>query len=71
VTQEPAPTLQIFLLAFGDAQDLPKSIGPDAIAISTEMFLTSPPSFSQDHSVQIHVRKLAGDLAVAPGFNVP
>jgi hypothetical protein len=51
---------------------LPKSIGPDADRNQHRDVLDfTRPASLQDHSVQIQVRKLAGDLAVALRFNVP
>ena len=72
VPQEAAPAFQILLLTLSDAQDLPESVGADADRHQhRDVANLARPAALQDHAVQIQIRELAFDRAIAPGFDVP
>src|SRR6266849_470881 len=72
VPQKTAPTLQILLLALRNAEDLPETVGSDADRDQHGdiAHLAGPTAFEHD-TVEIHVRKITLDRAIAPGFDMP
>jgi hypothetical protein len=67
VAQEVAPTLEIFLLTFGETQNLPIAVRADADRHQHRDVLDFPrPAALQDHAVEVQVRELARDLTDAP-----
>jgi hypothetical protein len=72
MTQEPSPALEIFLLALGDTENLPITVRADADRHQHRdiLHLTGPAAL-QNHPVEVQIRELARDLAVAPSLNMP
>src|ERR1041385_2053568 len=71
MAQKAPPTLQVLLLAFGYAENVPKTIRPDANRHQHRYIPHfARPAALEHHPIQIHVRKLTGDLSIAPGFDV-
>src|ERR1035438_4202480 len=67
VAQKATPALQILLLAFGDTQDLPETIGPNANRHQhADVAHFACPTALEHHAVEINVGELTLDRAVAP-----
>lgn len=72
VAQEASPALQIFLLALGDTEDLPETIGAHANRHEhRDIAHFARPAALEHHAVEVQVRKLTLDPACAPGLDMP
>src|ERR1700751_293373 len=70
--QEPAPALQILLFPLRHAQNLPKTIGPDADRYQHRDVAHLPgPSALEEDAIEVQVGKFADNLAIAPRLDVP
>src|ERR1700741_5313472 len=70
--QEPAPALQILLSPLRHAQNLPKTIGPDADRYQHRDVAHLPgPAALEDDAIEVQVGKFTDDLAIAPRLDVP